>query len=33
VFEHLFGSYEESFKKLPRLLLAIKKSNPRIVVD
>lgn len=26
VFEHLFGSYEESFEKLPRLLLEIKES-------
>jgi hypothetical protein len=28
VFEYLFGSYEELFRKLPRLLLAIKESNP-----
>jgi hypothetical protein len=33
VLEHLFGSYEEFFKNLPSLLLAIKKSNPRMVVD
>ena len=26
MFEHLFGSYEESFEKLPRLLLEIKES-------
>jgi hypothetical protein len=31
--KHLFGSCEEFFKKLPRLLLAIKKSNPETVVD
>jgi len=33
VLEHLFGSYEESFKTLPRLLLAINESNPEIVID
>ena len=33
VFEHLFGSYKESFKKLPRLLLAINELNLRITVD
>jgi len=32
MFEHLFGSYEESFEKLPRLLLEIKESNPRMPI-
>ena len=29
----LIGSYEESFEKLFRFLLVIKKSNPRTIVD
>jgi hypothetical protein len=33
VLEHLFDSHEESFKTLPRLLLAINESNPEIVID
>jgi len=33
VIKHFFGSHEESFEKLPRLLVAIKKSNLEIVVD
>jgi len=28
VFEYLFGLYKELFRKLPRLLFAIKESNP-----
>jgi hypothetical protein len=33
VIEYLFGSHKESFEKLPRLLLSIKKLNLEIVVD
>jgi hypothetical protein len=33
VLGHLFCSYEECFKKLPKLLLVIKKLNPETVVD
>jgi len=33
VFGHLFRSYEECFKKLPKLLLVIKELNPETVVD
>jgi hypothetical protein len=33
VIKHLFGSREEFFKKLPRLLLAMKESNLETVVD
>ena len=31
--KHLFGSHEESFEKLPRLLLALKESSLGIVVN
>ena len=33
VIENLIGSHEESFQKLPRLLLVIKESNPETVVN
>jgi hypothetical protein len=33
VLEHLFGLHKESFKKLPRLLLAIKESNHGTIVE
>jgi hypothetical protein len=33
VLEYLFCLHKESFEKSSRLLLAIKKSNSRIVVD
>jgi hypothetical protein len=33
VIKHLFGSHEEYFKKLQRLLSAIKESNPGTVVE
>ena len=33
VIKNLIGSHEESFQKLPRLLLVIKESNPETVVN
>jgi hypothetical protein len=33
VIKHLFGSLEEYFEKLPRLLLAIKESNPGTIIN
>jgi hypothetical protein len=32
VLERLFGSHEELFEMLSRLLLATKESNPRMIV-
>ena len=32
ILERLFGTYEESFQKLPRMLLVIKDSNLRTIV-
>jgi hypothetical protein len=31
--ERLFESYEESFQMLPRMLLALEKLNPSIVIE
>jgi hypothetical protein len=31
--EKLFESYEESFQMLPRMLLALEKLNPSIVIE
>jgi hypothetical protein len=32
ILERLFDTYEESFQKLPRMLLVIKDSNPGTIV-
>jgi hypothetical protein len=33
IIKHLFGSHNESFEKLSRLLLTIKESNSGIIID
>lgn len=32
ILEQLFGTHEESFQSLPKMLLVIKYSNPRTII-